>query len=155
MIEGVKNILIEHPIESKILNVKGYVDIVVEMEDGRVYVYDFKTINSWSWKFKFGRMKESKPSFHQELQLGTYGWAIEKEFGRCDGLALIYYNKDTSVTKQFEVENSFIEQAYNFWTGVIDSHKDDKLPPLQEGVAPVMEWECKYCNFQELCEGRN
>ena len=78
-----------------------------------------------------------------------------KEFGRCDGLALIYYNKDTSVTKQFEVENSFIEQAYNFWTGVIDSHKDDKLPPLQEGVAPVMEWECKYCNFQELCEGRN
>ena len=36
MIEGVKNILIEHPIESKILNVKGYVDIVVEMEDGRV-----------------------------------------------------------------------------------------------------------------------
>ena len=158
MIEGVKNIIVEHPIECEELNVKGYIDMVVEMDNGEVFVVDFKTINSWSWRFKFGRKKESKPSFHQELQLGTYGYAIKKEFGRCDGMALIYYNKDTSMTKQCDVDLEYIDQAYTFWTGVIDSHKgginNNTLPPLQEGVAPVMDWECKYCNFQELCEGR-
>lgn len=159
MVEGVKEVIVEHPIDCEELNVKGYIDMVVVMDSGEVYVYDFKTIGSWSWKFKFGKKKEDKPSFHQELQLGTYGYAIQKEFGRCDGLALIYYNKDTSTTKQCEVDLDFIDQAYNFWTSVIDSHRCSEtgkqaLPPLQEGVAPVMDWECKYCNFKELCDAR-
>ena len=79
MIEGVKNVIVEHPIDVEEPNVKGYIDMVVELEDGKVYVYDIKTIGSWSWKFKFGRKKEDKPSFHQELQLGTYRYAIQKE----------------------------------------------------------------------------
>jgi CRISPR/Cas system-associated exonuclease Cas4 (RecB family) len=159
MIEGVKNIIIEHPIDCEELNVKGYIDMVVETNDGEIFIYDFKTVGSWSWKFKFGKMKEAKPSFHQELQLGTYGYAVKQELGRCDGLALIYYNKDTSVIKQCEVSLDFIDQAYIYWQGVIDSHKSKvtgeyALPPLQEGVAPVMDWECKYCNFKELCDER-
>ena len=154
MIEGVKNVIVEHPIDVEELNVKGYIDMVVEMEDGKVYVYDIKTIGSWSWKFKFGRKKEDKPSFHQELQLGTYGYAIQKEYGRCDGLALVYYNKDTSMVKQCEVDLDFIDQAYTYWTSVIDNHKDNNLPPLQQGVSPVMDWECRYCNFVKLCEER-
>ena len=64
MKEGVKNVIVEHPIDCEELNVKGYIDLVVEMESGEVYVYDFKTIGSWSWKFKFGKKKEDKPSFH-------------------------------------------------------------------------------------------
>ena len=88
--EGVKQLLIEHEMDIPALNVKGRADIIAQMETGEVYVYDIKTMNSWSWKFKFGRKKEGKPSIHQELQLGTYGYGVKEEFGRCDGLFLLY-----------------------------------------------------------------
>jgi len=63
-------------------------------------------------KYKFGRKKEGNPSIHQELQLGTYGYAIKEEFGRCDGLFLLCYNKDTSVMKEVPVSIDFINQSY-------------------------------------------
>ena len=151
--EGIKQMLIEHPVDMPDLNVKGFIDIVVELESGEVYVYDIKTIGSWSWRFKFGRKKENKPSIHQELQLGSYGFAIREEFGRCDGLFLLYYNKDNSDVRQLEVGLEFIDQSYNYWTRVQDLHKNG-LPPLQEGEAPVMEWECKYCQYKDLCDER-
>ena len=52
--EGIKQMLIEHPINVPDMNVKGFVDIVTELESGEVYVYDIKTIGSWSWRFKLG-----------------------------------------------------------------------------------------------------
>jgi hypothetical protein len=152
--EGVKNILVEHPIDIPDLNVKGFIDIVVIMETGEVYIYDIKTVGSWSWRFKFGRKKESNPSIHQELQLGTYGYAVKEEFGRCDGLFLMYYNKDTSDVRQGEVGLEFIEQSYNYWTRVQDLHMNG-TPSLAEGESPVMAWECKYCQYKEHCDGIN
>ena len=151
--EGIKDIINEHPIDIPALNVKGFADMVVTMETGEVYVYDIKTINSWSWRFKFGRKKESKPSIHQELQLGTYGYGVKEEFGRCDGLFLLYYNKDNSDIRQAEVDLDFIDQSYNYWTRVQDLHKHG-LPSLQDGESPVMDWECRYCNYKTLCENR-
>ena len=153
MIEGIKDIIIEHPIDVPELNVKGFADIVVVLESEEVLVYDIKTMGSWSWRFKFGRKKESKPSIHQELQLGSYGYAIKEEFGRCDGLFLLYYNKDNSDIRQLEVDISFIEQSYNFWIRTQDLHKNG-LPPLQESEAPVLDWECRYCQYKELCDER-
>ena len=152
--EGIKQMLMEHPIDAPELNIKGFVDIVVELESGEVYVYDIKTIGSWSWKFKFGRKKENKPSIHQELQLGSYGFAIREEFGRCDGLFLLYYNKDNSDVKQMEVGLDFIDQSYNYWIRVQDLHSMQGLPYLQEGESPVMAWECKYCQYKDLCDER-
>ena len=151
--DGIKNMIMEHPVDIPTMNVKGFVDIVVELESGEVYVYDIKTIGSWSWRFKFGRKKENKPSIHQELQLGSYGYAIKEEFGRCDGLFLLYYNKDNSDVRQMEVELDFIDQSYNFWTRVQDLHKNG-LPKLQDGEAPVMDWECRYCQYKDLCDER-
>ena len=154
MIKGVKDIKMEYPIDIKELNVKGFIDMVIFMEDGSIYVYDFKTIGSWSWKFKFGRKyKDPNPSFHQEMQLGTYGNAIMREFGRCDGLYLLYYNKDNSQYKECEVDLEFIDTAYNYWVAVKDAHEQG-LPPLQQGVAPVQEWECRYCQYKNLCDER-
>ena len=151
--EGIKQMLIEHPLDIPEMNVKGLADIVVELESGEVYVYDIKTIGSWSWRFKFGRKKESKPSIHQELQLGSYGYGIKEEFGRCDGLFLLYYNKDNSDGRQLEVDLEFIDQSYNFWVRVQHLHTDG-LPFLQDGESPVMEWECKYCQYKDLCDER-
>lgn len=150
--DGVKDIIVEHPVDIPELNVKGFIDVVVIMESGEVFIYDIKTVGSWSWRYKFGRKKEVKPSIHQELQLGTYGYAIKEEYGRCDGLFLTCYNKDTSVIKEVEVDLDFIDQSYNFWTRVIDLHNNGRLPSLQDGEAPVMDWECKYCQYKELCD---
>ena len=148
--EGVKDILVEHPFDVPDLNVKGFVDIVVVMESGEIYVYDIKTVGSWSWRYKFGRKKEDNPSIHQELQLGTYGYAIREEYGRCDGLFLMYYNKDTSAVKQSEVGLDFIDQSYNFWTHIQDLHKNG-VPLKTEGESPVASWECRYCQYEEHC----
>ena len=152
--EGIKDMVMEHPVDIPELNVKGFIDIVVRLESGEVYVYDIKTIGSWSWRFKFGRKKEDKPSIHQELQLGTYGYAVKEEFGRCDGLFLLFYNKDTSDVRQVEVDLGFMDASYNFWTNIKQLHKVHGLPYLQESESPVMAWECKYCQYKDLCDER-
>ena len=149
--KGIKDIIVEHPIEIPELNVKGSIDIVVIMKSGEVYIYDIKTVGSWSWRYKFGRKKESNPSIHQELQLGTYGYAVMEEFGRCDGLFLMYYNKDTSDVRQAEIDIDFIDHSYNFWTRIKDLHKNER-PPKAQGESPVMEWECRYCQYKEHCD---
>ncbi len=134
------------------LNVRGFYDMVaVKNEEGSVYLYDLKTAASYSWKLKFGRNKGfAKPSIHYELQLGTYGYAIQKKFGRLDGMFLLYYNKDTSQLKEVEVPLSFVSRAYLFWKNINDEHKQG-LPMFREGVSPVQSWQCKYCQFTEHC----
>ena len=149
----VKDILIEHPIDVPELNVKGFADVVAIMDTGEVYLYDIKTMGSWSWRYKFGRKKNGNPSIHQELQLGTYGYALKKEFGRCDGMYFVYYNKDNSDMREVEADTDYIDQAYNYWIKVQDLHKNG-LPSLQELESPVMEWECKYCQYKETCDDR-
>ena len=57
--------------------------------------------------------------------------------------------------KQVEVDLDFIDQSYNYWTRVQDLHKLNTLPRFQEGESPVMEWECKYCNYRETCDERS
>ena len=49
----IKNIKIEEPIENSDLNVMGLIDILIEYEDGSVYIYDIKTIGTWNWNYKF------------------------------------------------------------------------------------------------------
>ena len=96
---------------------------------------------------------DPQPSINYQLQLGTYGYAIKEEFGRCDGLFLMCYNKDTSIVKEVTVNLDFIDQSYNYWIRVQDLHKNG-LPSLQDGESPVMAWECKYCQYKDLCDER-
>ena len=107
---------IEGNVEIKELNVRGHYDFVLEGE--KVYLFDFKTIASWSYSKKFGHKKDFDPSIHQELQLGTYGYAIKEKFGRLDGMFLVYYNKDNSMMNSIEIPTTFINRAYNFWYNI-------------------------------------
>ena len=85
----IKEIYIEKELIIDKIKVRGFADLIVEMEDGYIFLYDFKSIGSYPYKLKFGRKKEDKPLTH-ELQLATYGIAVEKEFGRLDGLQRIF-----------------------------------------------------------------
>jgi len=134
------------------LNVRGFYDIVAKQNipEKKVYLYDIKTCGGWSWKMKFGRNKTLNPSIHYELQLGTYGYALEKEFGQLDGMFLYYYNKDDSQMRAVEIPLSYISRAYLFWRNINDEHKQG-LPNYQVGVSPVQKWQCNYCQYKEIC----
>ena len=134
------------------LNVRGFYDIVAKQNipEKKVYLYDIKTCGGWSWKMKFGRNKTLNPSIHYELQLGTYGYALEKEFGQLDGMFLYYYNKDDSQMRAVEIPLSYISRAYLFWRNINDEHKQG-LPNFRVGVSPVQKWQCNYCQYKEIC----
>ena len=63
----------------------------------------------------------------------------------------MYYNKSTSVIKYKEVPLSTMNTAYMFWANIKKEHSKG-LPPFQDGVSPVMKWECNYCNFLDHCK---
>ena len=140
---------IEKEIVIEGLKVRGFYDCVAEQGD-RVYLLDFKTIGSYPYKLKFGRNPAQNNSIHQELQLGTYGYAVREEFGRLDGMYLYYYNKDTSVLRPQSVSLSYVDLAYNYWFGVNQEHSQG-LPPIKEGTSPTQTWTCNYCEYADLC----
>ena len=156
MIEDIKEVFIEKEMLLEDLNVRGFADLVIITNDDKVYLYDFKTIYDWAYKLKFSKKyaPNAEGSIHQELQLATYGIALEREYGKVDGMFIIYYNKNTSIMKQIEVSNDRISDAISFWKGTIDNHKDG-LPIMEKGVTPVMKWECNYCEYLSKCNEDN
>ena len=131
------------------LNVRGFYDCVMEGEE--VNLIDFKTIGSYPFKLKFGREPKADNSNHQELQLATYGLAVKEDFGRLDGMYLMYYNKDTSVLKSKQVPLNYLKQAELFWRNVKKEHELG-IPNFKLGVSPVQDWQCKYCQFLDHCK---
>ena len=132
------------------MGVRGFYDCVAEKKDKEVYLYDFKTCNDYAWKIKFGRNKKFNVSIHYELQLGTYGYAIKQQMGRLDGMFLYYYNKNNSNMRCVSVPLTFVSRAYYFWSNIKDEHKQG-LPPFRKGVSPVQDWQCRYCQFNGVC----
>ena len=149
----INNIYIEKEIILKKLKVFGFADLVVELGDGRIYLYDIKSIGSFPYKKIFSRYKARRePSIHQELQLATYGLGVEKEFGRLDGMLILYYNKDNSMLRYKEVSRDRLLTALGFWERIRKEHSRNSLPTLQESVSPVASWECGYCPFKARCD---
>tara|TARA_Y100000593_G_scaffold14055_1_gene26372 strand:+ start:1770 stop:2531 length:762 start_codon:yes stop_codon:yes gene_type:complete len=140
----------EEEIQIPEFNVRGFYDLVIECDD-KVYLYDFKTMASFSWSLKFGRKyKSPNQSDHQELQLGTYGYAIKKKFGSLDGMFLCYYKKDDSRMKIIPVSLDYVDKAKRFWKNVNEEIKGG-LPMFNLGVSPASSWNCRYCQFYDHC----
>ncbi|MAH51400.1 hypothetical protein CMI37_36630 [Candidatus Pacearchaeota archaeon] len=146
------NIYTEKEILFKSLRVRGFIDLLVELSNGSMFLYDIKSIGSYPYKKIFARKAEIRePSVHQELQLATYGLAVKKEFGRLDGMFILYYNKDTSRLRYKEVSNDRLLTALGFWERINDEHSSG-LPSLRRGISPVADWECGYCDYKTRCE---
>ena len=149
----INKILIEKEIVLKKIRVRGFLDLLVEVREGGIFLYDIKSIGAFQYKKNFARMKEQRqPSIHQELQLATYGLWVEKEYGRLDGMYILYYNKDNSLLRYKEVSLDRLLTALGFWERINDEHSNSSLPTLQDDVSPVASWECSYCNFKNRCE---
>ena len=152
---GSTKFLIEEEVIIKELNVRGFFDLVQILNEGKdgegFFLYDIKTAADYSFKKVFGTGITNRMT-HQELQLATYGYAIKEKYGRLDGMYLMYYNKNTSVVKYMEVPLTMLNTAYMFWANINKEHSNG-LPPFQDGVSPVMKWECNYCNYLDHCKG--
>tara|TARA_R100001594_G_scaffold146018_1_gene196838 strand:- start:2382 stop:3101 length:720 start_codon:yes stop_codon:yes gene_type:complete len=133
-------------------NVRGFYDCVMECEDGSIYLYDFKTIASTGWRFKFGPRAKTSEDPRYSMQLGMYGVGVKEKFGRIDGMGLVYYNKDTSAMRVVDVPLEWMEKAKDWWANVMKEHSIG-LPPLMAGISPAASWECGYCEYQDTCLG--
>ena len=156
------NIYTEHKVELPEINVVGHLDIAVE-KDNSLDVYDIKTCASYKWRKQFGLIKnrDKNPSVNYELQIGTYAIGMANQIGIDPDKIFMYlawYNKDNSGMKVKEVPVFWMDNAFEYWTDLIDAQSKtgdnpDELIPGTPNV-PVANWECKYCEFQGLyCEG--
>ena len=145
-----KNVWIEKEVFNDDMNIHGFIDIIIEEDDGSIYIYDVKSMNAWSYKFKFSKKYNNDNSNHHEMQLATYGVCVKKEFKRLDGMYMVYYNKDTSIIREVEVSMDYLTTAKSFWETKVEQHKS--FPPLMEGTSPVKKWECGYCSYKDKCD---
>jgi len=70
-------------------------------------------------------------------------------------MKLCYYNKNTSMMREIDVSEEFLQEAYEYWNRVNLLVADKTLPEVDLGIAPVYKWECneKYCQFYGVCGG--
>ena len=50
-----------------------------------------------------------------------------------------------------QVPLSMLNSAYMFWANINKQHSVG-LPNFEDGVSPVMKWECDYCNYISHCK---
>jgi len=155
-------ILVEHDINLEELNVLGRLDLAMLDENtGYARVIDYKTVNAWKWRLKFGLKKnrDKKPSKMYELQLGTYALGLAKEYEIPNAnmeLELLWKNKDTSGMKPEIIDSIFIELADYYWQDLNEALEEitspDELVPHETFGVPMEEWECKYCAYVQQCK---
>ena len=144
------NFHIEKEITLPTLNVRGFYDMVAEVETEGVFLYDIKTIGSYPWKIKFGKNAKAEPNNNHFLQLGTYGLAVKEHFGQLDGMYMLYYNKDSSRLKQVVVPMTYLGMAESYWININKEHQEG-LPQFNLGTSPYKAWVCDYCQFKDHC----
>ena len=146
---------VEHRIELPELNVVGHLDVAVHSPSkDTLSVYDIKTAHSFKWKKIFGRNIDPKPSVNYQLQLGTYGGGLGNELGVSNiDLGLIWYKKDDSLMKLQEIDDIWLDNAYEYWVELNET-LDDDIPNPGDANSPVYAWECRYCPYQGTeCDG--
>jgi hypothetical protein len=153
--DGITSIDVEMELVVEELLVRGFADAVLETEDGKIFLYDFKTANAFSYTCLFGKRKGNIKKYRKksyDLQLASYGMAVEKLYGRLDGMFLVFYNKDTGDMNSYEVaKQTYINRAREYWLRLKESI-DKGLPKIDMKDSPREKWECKYCNWADQCE---
>ena len=149
----------EHKVLIDELGVTGTADLVVyDGNNNKAKVYDYKTAHSYKWKMMFGRDKIGKPSRNYELQIGTYGLGVAKEYELDEydiELFIVYYKKDDSLMRSISVNNIWMHNASDYWMDLKETldevHGASDIPRESTNV-PMESWECKYCQFETICK---
>jgi len=147
----------EYAVVIEELNVMGSADIVVIEDAESACIVDIKTTHSYKWKLMFGRAGDVNPGPMYQLQLGTYALGVcEQEEIPIENISmsLMYYKKDDSVMKAVQVNNAWINSAKQYWKSLnetLEMVKDESDLPRNTLNVPNERWECKYCQFEPIC----
>lgn len=121
--------------------ITGRADAIISI-NGEPYVLDIKSI---SGKIDLGKMLEPKLEDCYQIQLYLHYFGIKKGI-------LLYLNKDTQEIKEFPI-------IYN--EGIVKKLLVDfeKLKTkIESNIVPQRlidfpeNWQCRYCEFREICE---
>ena len=144
-------VYIETEITIPRLKVRSFIDALI-VKDGALY--DIKTCNQYKWQSLFSKHGSLDNARNYMVQLGTYGLYFRDNGMDIKKMSLLFYNKNDSRVKEVKVSRTYIDTAERYWKKVEELFKDG-LPPIQPGLAPVIDWECskKYCSYFKPCGG--
>ena len=111
------------------------------LSDGKnLYVLDIKSMNSMVFK----ALSQAKEENINQLQLYLHYFKIPKGI-------LLYVNKDTSELKEFIIEyDASIAQNLLKNLAALKAKIDSNILPPRLLDFP-QNWQCQYCQFQEIC----
>lgn len=111
------------------------------LSDGKnLYVLDIKSMNSMVFK----ALSQAKEENINQLQLYLHYFKIPKGI-------LLYVNKDTSELKEFIIEyDASIAQNLLRNLAALKAKIDSNFLPSRLPDFP-QNWQCQYCQFQEIC----
>lgn len=156
------DILIEHPVAHKELDLLGHFDLLVIKDNNgwlEGYLYDYKTCHEYTYRKAVGKILSKKnDKDNYAYQLGTYAFMIEEsDFIKCDEIVHmenIYINKNDSLIVPKKVDQSYKTLAKEYWKEIQANQLNDSPPPFGlNNFAPTYDWECKkYCNYSSHCD---
>ena len=142
----VLTVLRQHRVESKIYNLSGKIDALVEYKDGTTEIIETKSSNNrafW-WMVQNG----NKPSRHHEYQLWVYLKLMNINSGR-----IVYIEKDYLSIQEYVVvlENKELAKEVIGYLTLLNeawSKKDITLLPLPDKKS----WQSRFCRFHKQCQ---
>jgi len=119
--------------------ISGRADAIIS--DGKeLYVLDIKSINSMIFK----TLEEAKEENVNQVQLYLHYFKIKKGI-------LLYVSKDNQELKEFIVDyNKDRSEALLAALANLKTQIDKNIIPCRFAGYPV-NWQCKYCQFKEIC----
>jgi len=122
--------------------ISGRIDNIVKLNiNNKVYLVEIKSTSSLKYT--------QEPNFSNILQLQLY-----MHFKKIHNGLIIYIEKNTLQSKTFEITYDE-EQAQLAIDRLLKTHShltDNSLPEPEAKQDKELEWQCRFCDYQEECE---
>ncbi len=120
-------------------DIGGRADAIIRINN-ELYLVDFKSINSMILK----NMEEPKEDHILQIQLYLHFFNLKKGI-------LLYEGKDNSQIKEFPIEydKEVVEKILNDFSRLKINVEKNLIPQQLSDYSD--NWQCKYCQFKEIC----
>jgi DNA helicase-2/ATP-dependent DNA helicase PcrA len=116
--------------------VRGFIDRVEKTKDGQYCVIDFKT----------GSKNETGNTIRENIQMNVYALAVLKKYGKLPTRASLYFVK-TNETVDYAPDNTWIDVQRERLEEMIQA-------VLEEKFAAAASYDCRWCDYEGICEAK-
>jgi CRISPR/Cas system-associated exonuclease Cas4 (RecB family) len=119
--------------------ISGRADVIISL-NGQLYVVDIKSMNSMI----FNSLDKPKEENLQQVQLYLHYFKIKKGI-------LLYIDKDKQNIKEFvfDYDPELVKSLLEGFKSLKEKIDSDSIPPKLADWSS--NWQCKYCQFHEIC----